>query len=247
VRPDLRGRTALVTGASSGIGAASARALAAAGATVVLTGTDPERLAATAACTGGRTVVADLTDPDGLERVCQAATRAEVLVHSAGRGWAGEFATMPDADISTLVELNVTVPLRLTRAALPHMRERGRGHLAFVASVAVVGVGREAAYSATKAGLRAFAAGLRHELAGDGIGVTTVFPGAVDTPFFANRGRGYERRFPRMVAPEAVAGALVRAIERNRPEVFVPGWLTVAARVQGAAPGIFHRMAGRFG
>lgn len=243
----VRGCTALVTGASSGIGAATADALAATGATLVLTGTDPDRLRATAERTGGEMLVADLTDPRGLDRVCEAAARTDLLVHAAGRGWAGEFAAMPETDICTLVELNVLAPLRITRAALPHMCERGRGHLAFIASVATVGVGGEATYSATKAGLRAFAAALRHEVAGAGIGITTVLPGAVDTPFFSRRGSGYERRFPRMVDPAIVAERLVRAVERDVPEVFVPRWLTVAARVHGAAPGIFHRLAGRFG
>jgi short-subunit dehydrogenase len=154
---------------------------------------------------------------------------------------------MLDADIAALVALNLEAPLRLTRAALPHMREQGRGHLAFVSSVAAVGVGGEAVYSATKAGLRAFAAGLRHEVALDGIGVSTVLPGAVDTPFFARRGQGYDRTSPRLVAAPTVAAALVRAIERDQPEVFVPRWLTLAARVQGAVPGVFHRLADRFG
>jgi short-subunit dehydrogenase len=154
---------------------------------------------------------------------------------------------MAEPDIAALVALNLTVPIQLTRAALPGMRARGRGQLVFVSSIAAVGVGGEAAYAATKAGLRAFAASVRHEVAGQGIGVTTVLPGAVRTPFFDHRGAPYDRSFPRQLDPTEVASALLRAIERGRAEVFVPRWLTVAARVRGAAPELFHRLAQRFG
>ncbi len=74
-----------------------------------------------------------------------------------------------------------------------------------------------------------------------------VLPGAVRTPFFEHRGLAYDRRFSRPLAPAKAAAALLRAVERGDPEVFVPRWLAVAARVQGAAPELFHRLAQRFG
>jgi short-subunit dehydrogenase len=117
----------------------------------------------------------------------------------------------------------------------------------FVSSIAAVGVGGEAVYAATKAGLRAFAASVRHEVAGEGIGVTTLLPGAVRTPFFEHRGAPYDRRFPRQLDPAQVASALISAMARGEAEVFAPRWLTVAARVRGAAPELFHRLAQRFG
>ena len=226
--------SALVTGASSGIGAAIAIRLAADGWRVVLAGRDGARLDALAERTGGQPVSADLTTADGLQRVADAARGVDLLVHSAGVGWAGQFREMRPERIDELVELNLAAPIRLTRAVLPP-------RVAFVASVAVVGVRDEAVYSATKAGLRAFAASLRHS----GIGTTAVFPGAVRTPFF--RDRVYDRRFPRVVEPEKVADALVDAVLSGRAEVFVPRWLTVADRVHGALPAVFHRLAGRFG
>jgi hypothetical protein len=243
----LAGCAALVTGASSGIGAATADALAAAGARLVLTGTDADRLLAVARRTGGTALLADLTDDAGLDRIQDAAAEVDLLVHSAGRGWAGEFAGMPTELIAELTALNLLAPLRLSRAALPAMRARGSGHLVFVSSIATVGVRNEAVYAATKAGLRAFAASLRHDVAADRVGVTAVFPGAVDTPFFGHRGRPYSRGFPRPVAPSVVAGALLDAVRRNRPEVFVPRWLSVPARINGALPETFHRLATRFG
>lgn len=243
----IAGWDALVTGGSSGIGAAIAERLAAAGCRLVVLGRNSERLDALSRRTGARTVVADLTTSDGLSRASEVAQRVDLLVNSAGRGWAGDVTSMPELDVNALIALNLTAPLQLTRAALPGMRERGRGHLVFVSSIAVVGVGGEAVYAATKAGLRAYAASVRYEVAGQGIGVTTVAPGAVRTPFFDHRGLAYERRFPRQLDPDLVASALLRAMERGDPEVFVPRWLAVAARIHGAAPELFHRLARRFG
>ena len=237
---------ALVTGGSSGIGAAIAEGLAAAGCRLVVLGRDSDRLDALARHTGACTVVADLSSAEGLSRAADAAAGVDLLVNSAGRGWAGDLAGMAEPDIDALVALNLLAPLRLSRAALPGMRERGRGHLVFVSSIAAVGVGSEAVYAATKAGLRAFAASVRHEVASEGIGVTTLLPGAVRTPFFDHRGRAYDRRFPRQIAPTEVASALLQAIERGKAEVFVPRWLTVPARIQGAVPELFHRLSRRF-
>lgn len=243
----ITGWDALVTGGSSGIGAAIVEKLAAASCRLVVLGRNSEQLDALSRRTGARTVVADLTTPAGLSRATEAAQQVDLLVNSAGRGWAGDVTSMPEPDVNALIALNLAAPLQLTRAALPGMRERGRGHLVFVSSIAAVGVGREAVYAATKAGLRAYAASVRYEVAGQGIGVTTVLPGAVRTPFFDHRGLAYERRFPRQLDPDLVASALLGAMERGDPEVFVPRWLAVAARIQGAAPEVFHRLARRFG
>lgn len=236
----------MVTGASSGIGAAVARQLARQGCRVVLVGRDRERLRRCAQDCGGAPLRADLTEETGFRAVAAAASRADLLVHCAGSGFAGDFPTMPPDRITELTELTMMVPLRLTRAALPGMIERGRGHLVFISSVAALGVPDEEVYSAAKAGLRTFAAAVDRRCARGGVSVTTVLPGAVRTPFFADRGREYDRRFPRMVQPEAVASATVRAVRRRRREVFVPRWLVLADRVHGAAPRLFQQLAGEF-
>jgi short-subunit dehydrogenase len=243
----ITGCCALVTGGSSGIGAAIADGLAAADCRLVVLGRDRNRLDEVARHTGARTVVADLCTPDGLTRAAEVAANVDLLVNSAGLGWAGDLAAMVEPDIDRLVALNLTAPMRLTRAALPGMRARGHGRLVFVSSIAAIGVGGESVYAATKAGLRAFADSVRLELAGEGIGVTTVLPGAVRTPFFDHRGLPYDRHFPRQIDPAEVASALIGALQRGDPEVFVPRWLTVAARVRGATPELFHRLARRFG
>jgi short-subunit dehydrogenase len=243
----MTGWNALVTGGSSGIGAAIAECLAAAGVSLVVVGRDAQRLDGLARRIGAHALVADLGTAEGIARATEAAAGVDLLVNSAGLGWAGDLAAMPAPDIDALVGLNLTAPLKLTQAALPGMRARGRGQLVFVSSIAAVGVGGEAVYSATKAALRAFAASLRLEVAGEGIGVTTLLPGAVRTPFFDRRGMPYDRRFPRQLDPAQVASALLRAIKRGDAEVFLPRWLTVAARIRGATPELFHHLAHRFG
>lgn len=237
------GRRALVTGASSGIGAATADVLAAAGCGLVLVGRDEARLTAVAERTRAEAVVADLTTGDGVDRVASAGQRVDLLINNAGVGWSGELDRMRPEEVTGLVAANLIGPAQLTRSLMPALRGSPGARVVFVSSIAAVGVGREAVYAASKAGLRTFAASLRQE---SGIGVTTVLPGAVRTPFFEGRGR-YARRFPRQVSAERVAKALVRGVEQGRNEVFVPGWLSVVARIQGAAPELFELGARRFG
>ncbi len=234
----------VVTGASSGIGAAVADRLARNGHRLLLVGRHAPRLEAVARRTGGVALVADLADPGGIELVRERASGPiRLLVHAAGIGAAGRLAEARGPDIAALAAVNLVAPMQLTAALLPGLLAAD-GRIAFVASIAALGVADEAVYSATKAGLRGFADALRLET---GLVVTTVLPGAVATPFFANRGSPYQRRFPRPVPPEQVADALVDAVERGRAEVFVPRWLTVAARVHGGAPSVFARLSRRFG
>jgi short-subunit dehydrogenase len=230
----------LITGASSGIGAATAHAMAGAHARLVLAGRDRARLDAVAASCGGRVVTADLAC-DTAALVAEAGP-VDVLVANAGVGWAGPVTAMTERTIDDLMAVNLVAPVRLTRLLLPGMIERGRGHIVFVASIAgVVGVPGEAVYSATKAGLIAFAEALRAETP---VGVSVVFPGVVDTPFFERRGTPYARRRPVPIPAVRVARAIVQAVERERAEVYVPGWLELPARLRGAAPGVFRRLAG---
>lgn len=250
----LDGAVALVTGGSSGIGAAAARALAAAGARPLIAGRDPARLHAVARETGGLVLVADLAAADGTAELAEAAQQAagpggvDLLVNNAGIGWAGPIEQMTAEQVAGLIAVNLIAPIQLTRLLVPGMVTRGHGHVVFVSSIAgATGVRGEAVYSAAKAGLGCFAESIAHELAGRGVGVSLIVPGVVDTPFFERRGRPYDRRRPAPLPPQRVARALVGAVERERSVVFVPPWMRFPAWLHGALPGTFRRLAARFG
>ena len=249
----LPGAVVLITGGSSGIGRATARAMAAAGARPLVAGRDRERLEAVAAHCGGVALIADLAAPAGADGLADAALRAapdgiDVLVNNAGIGWEGPFGDIPAAVEEQLVAVNLAAPLRLTGLLAPAMAHRGRGHVVFVSSIAgATGVRREAAYAATKAGIHCFAESIRYELRGSGAGVSVILPGVIDTPFFDQRGTPYQRKRPAPIPPERVARAILTAVDRNRPEIFVPSWLRYPAWIRGAAPGLFRSLAGRFG
>ena len=235
-----------MTGATSGIGRATAIALARAGARVIVTGRDAEALAAVRDATGGTAVAADLGNLADVERLAAAALSGpvpvEILVNNAGVGWAGAFAAMPAEMIEELVAVNLLGTARLTRALLPAMLERRRGHIVMVASVAGhVGVRDEALYAATKAAMLNFSESLRYEVRAAGVRVTTVSPGVVDTEFFERRGSPFRRRRPRPIPPERLARAIVRAIQRERDEVVVPGWLRLPIWLHGVWPGLYPR------
>jgi short-subunit dehydrogenase len=243
---------ALVTGASSGIGAATARRFAAGGWHLLLSGRDRRRLEETASGTSAVLLPADLAAPDGARLLAQAALRAtgrvDVLVAGAGIGWAGPFATMPHTDIDRVLFLDLNATLHLVREVLPSMVAAGRGRVVLVGSVAgCVGVREEAVYSAAKAALATFAEALRQELRGTGVGVTLVVPGPVATGFFARRGRPYDRSRPRPIAPADVARVVWDAVRRGRDEVYVPTWLTLPGRVRGLTPRLYRRLLNRYG
>ncbi|WP_263455161.1 SDR family NAD(P)-dependent oxidoreductase [Streptomyces sp. LS1784] len=243
---------ALITGASSGIGHATATRLADAGWHTLLSGTDRTRLDELAGRTGGRALPEDLNRPDGPARLAEAAVaaagRVDALIASAGLGWRGPYAQMPPDTLDRMIEVNLAAPLRLVRLLLPGMLERRHGRIVLIGSMAgQVGVRDEAGYSATKGGLTMFAESLWYELRGTGVGVRLVLPGAVDTPFFDRRGTPYQRERPRPVSAERVADVVVATITTERDRLYVPHWLGFPARIHGAAPGVFRRMASRFG
>jgi NAD(P)-dependent dehydrogenase (short-subunit alcohol dehydrogenase family) len=259
----LTGMVALITGGSSGIGAATARALAGAGARLLIAGRDPARLRAIADQTGGIALACDLATPGGPAGLVAAAQRAaatlppapgdtgpgiDILVNNAGLGWAGPIGDITTEKIAELVAVNLTAPMQLTRLLAPGMIARGRGRVVFVSSIAAAtGVRGEAVYAATKAGLGLFAESLAYELDGHGVRVSVIVPGVIDTPFFDRRGHPYGRKRPRPQPPERVAEAIVSGLERDRDVSYVPRWMRLPAWLHGTAPGTFRALAARFG
>ena len=190
--PDLKGRVALITGASRGIGAATARALDAAGARVALVARDMHALSAVADTLAHPHLVisADLALPDPPEAVVGQTEahfgRLDILVNNAGAA-----ARLPTTDteaglIDRLYFVNVRAPLLAIKAAIPGMRDRGQGCIVNLSSVSgVVGTPRRAAYAATKGAIDALTRSLAVELGPDGIRVNAVAPGVVDTDLWA--------------------------------------------------------------
>ena len=248
----LTGAVVLVTGASAGIGHAAAVRFAARGAQVLVHGRDVQRTNDVAREIGGRALVADLASAADRQRLAAEASDAfghvDVLVNNAGFGYSGALTAMPVDTIRRLIDVDLLAAIELTRSLLPGMAERKRGAVCFVTSIAGrTGVAGEAVYSATKAGLDAFAESLRAETAGSGVSIGVVVPGVVDTGFFVTRGRPYERTRPRPIPPDVVADAVVRTVVRDRAEEWAPRWLRIAPAVRAIAPGAFRRLAARFG
>lgn len=229
-------RTLIVTGASSGIGRALALAAAREGHRLVLVARRAERLEAIAGeirASGGQcaTLAADVTTRDAPARIVETAVRdfgrIDVLVNNAGRGAYGALLEQSDSAIDAQWQLNVAAPLRVTRAALPHLEASG-GQVLFVGSgVARIPLPQGGAYALAKAALRAAAVQLRRELRARGIAVTYVDPGVVATEFHSTL--NVERQRALVVSPERVARAILRGIRRRSAVVNAVGWQTAFA------------------
>lgn len=231
---DLTGRVAIVTGASSGIGEATARLMARAGMRVALCARRKDRLEKLAAeirSAGGQASVhpLDVTDATGLrwmvDEVLGQWGRLDVLVNNAGRGLAATFEQTTAEEFRALLELNVLAVFTATQAVLPIMRRQGRGHIINVSSVVGRrGVPYRSAYSATKFALGGLSEALRVELTGTGIAVSLIYPIGTATEFHtAEPQKVAWRRVGPMQTAERVARAILRCVRRPRPEVY-PYW-----------------------
>jgi uncharacterized protein len=238
---------AVVTGGATGIGAAVARKLADREWTCVLVGRREDRLRAMAEEVGGEYEVCDVADRDAVWRMATAVQERHaelgLLVNSAGVPGRGNFLDLPPERIEELVRINYLGSVWCLLALLPGLEAAAPSHLVNVVSVAgTVAIGP---YSASKHAQLAFSRSVARELRPRGIHVHTVNPGFVHTEGFPQdwllRGR-YGRV---VISPEVVANRIVGAIERDRPEIFVPRWYRMAALAQAIAPGAFRRVRAR--
>ncbi len=218
----LDGKTALVTGASGGIGAAIARALHTQGAAVVLSGTRRDALEALAAALGDRAHVcpADLSDPKAADHLIASAEAAagplHILVNNAGMTRDMLALRMDDADWQAVLDVDLTAPFRLARAVLRGMVRRRAGRIIAISSVVgTTGNPGQANYAAAKAGLVGMTKALAQEVASRGITVNAVAPGFVVTPMTDKLSEQQKARITgaiplgRLGAPEDVAAAVV--------------------------------------
>jgi short-subunit dehydrogenase len=246
---ELRGSTALVTGATGGIGQAIVRALHERGAHVIATGRRQEMLDQIAADLDGvEPLAADLSDAADLVALVFG-RRIDVLVANAALPASGLLESFSDEEIDRALDVNLRAPIHLARALVPGMREREAGHLVFISSLSgKMASARASVYNATKFGLRGFGFALNEELRGTGVGATTVFPGFIRAAgMFADSGA----KLPRGVGtrtPEDVAKAVIEGIDKDRAEIDVaPLSLTSGARLFGVAPALVAGINRRLG
>jgi len=223
-------RTALVTGASSGIGKATAAALAGRGYRVIGTSRQSRPAAGDV-----EFVRLDLASPGSVEELAPLLKDVDVLVNNAGESQSGPFEELPGDALRRLFEINVLGPVRLSQLALPGMRARGHGRVVMVGSMlASFPLAYRSSYVASKAALRGFASAARHEYSPFGVWLTTVEPGSINTGIslrrtrYLNPGSPFRADFDRMVtaldrneaggtSAEEVAATIVKAIEAPRP------------------------------
>ena len=235
---NLGGRTALVTGASGGLGHAIARALARRGADLVLTARRAEVLEPLAAELGGRAVTCDLSDRAAVERLAEEAGPVDALVANAGVPGSGRIETFSVEEIDRALDVNLRAPIVLARRLAEGMAARGGGHIVFISSLnGKVAPPGTPIYAATKFGLRGFAQSLRQDLRESGIGVSTIFPGFIrDAGFFHDAGVELPA-YVRTKAPDDVGRAVVEAIEKDRAEIDVaPLSMKLGTTLAGLAP-----------
>lgn len=232
----LAPKVALITGASSGIGAEFARQLAGQGFNLVLVARREQRLAALAATLAQTYAVtaeflaADLARPADLARVEQRAARLKhlmILVNCAGFGTTGPFTEIAPGPQIDMVQLHILASMRLCRAALPGMIVQGQGYIVNVSSLAgLVPLPENATYCATKAFLNSFSESLQIELTGTGVHVQALCPGFTttefhDSPEFEHRNRRSIPAFMWIPAPDVVTASL-NALKRNQV-IYIPG------------------------
>jgi len=233
---DLRGATAIVTGASRGIGPYISEVLGAQGVRLALFARSAEDLNAVAVRLGERGIEAtpvpvDLTDDEAVLAALAVAKQTlghiDILVNNAGLDALGAFHTLSPARIDEVLHLNLRIPMHLTRLVLGDMVARHRGHIVNVSSAAgTFGLPYQVVYAATKAALIAFTQSVRWEYRGAGVSASAVLPTLVVGTGMYERERalapaGEGAPWVLTTTPERVAHAVVRAIERDLPEVVV--------------------------
>lgn len=255
---DLRGKNALLTGASRGLGPYIGRALAERGVNVALTARTAEavrRVAEDIAGIGVRAAIipGDIADGETPQRVLETARRdigpIDILVNNAGVEHLSRYTSLSPQDIEHMVRTNLVAPLVLSRLALPEMLARRSGHIVMMSSLGgKKGAPYSATYASTKAGLIEWTSGIREELRGTGVSASVICPGFVsEAGMFA----AYRKRAPRIAGatpPERVAAAVLGAVERDLGEVIVnPGPVRLMMIADAIHPGIMSWVFRTFG
>lgn len=246
---NLKNKTVVITGASSGIGRAAALEMARRGAHVVLGARRVEPLEKTAAecrALGVRAIAiaTDVTRAEDCAALIAAAGEVDVLVNNAGFAVFDAIAEAEPDELRAMMETNYFGSVHCTQAVLPQMLKRGSGTIVNVASIAgIMGYARMGGYCATKFALIGFTESLRDELLGKGVRVALVCPGTTDTEFFVNAERGKMPGASRLilaVSPERVARAVCDAAEDGRYRRILPLFAAMYMRMKEVFPRAAH-------
>jgi uncharacterized protein len=241
---------AVVTGGSSGIGAAVARALRGRGWDCVLLARGEERLRRLAEELGAEWELCDIGDREAVERVAGAVVarheRVSLLVNNAGIPGRGTFLRATAEKIEEVTRTNYLGGVWCLRAFLPALEAAAPSDVVNVVSVAgTVAAGSGGPYTSSKHAQLAFSRSVAAELRPRGVRVHTILPGFVETEGFPQRTRFGARLSTVVVEPELVAERVLAALDRDRREVFVPRWYRIAPLAQALAPGLVARVASR--
>lgn len=251
---DLRGKTAVITGASSGIGRATALEMARRGANVVLAARRAELLQqAASACEalGVRAVAvpADVSIPEDCRRLIETAGAVDVLVNNAGFAIFDAFDEARPDELRAMMDTNFFGTVHCTKAVLPQMLERRRGAIVNVASITgIMGFARMSGYCASKFATVGFTEALRDEVLDRGVRVALVCPGTTETEFFVKAERGKMPGASRLilaVSPERVARAICDAAEDGRYRRILPLFARIYMRLKEISPRFAHVMMRR--
>lgn len=265
---DLSRSVAVVTGAASGIGRATALALGRRGCALALADRDADGLAETAREAGALGVavsehVLDVSDADAVAALPDAVLaehgRVTVLVNAAGVALVGRFEDVSMDEFRWLMEINLFGTVGLTKAFLPHLQAAGEAQIANVSSLfGIIAPAEQTAYVTSKFAVRGFSESLRHELEGTGVGVTVVHPGGVatnisksarvaaaaDAAAEATKNERFDRTFLK-TPPEEVGEAIATAVERRRPRLLVASGARSGAALQRLMPVRYWRLLRR--
>ncbi|PWK14361.1 SDR family NAD(P)-dependent oxidoreductase [Tumebacillus permanentifrigoris] len=252
----LRDKIVLITGSSSGIGRVAALKFAAAGAIPVLAARSVDKLLDVAAEIRERySIDAPVFELDvrSNQQVDQVVSEVfgrfghiDILVNNAGYGLFRDTVEMSNEEIEDMMAVNYFGLVRMTKAVLPSMLERHSGHIINLASIAsFFATPTHGAYAATKFAVQGFSEGLRFELHGTGVHLSTVNPGPVDTPFFDRADRSTLPKMTNFLRAEQVADAVLRATRERKPVYILPRIGRVGLALRHLFPGVYHRALAR--
>lgn len=239
----------LITGATSGVGYAVTKQLLRTPYDIWATGRNGEVLAELQML-GAQTIQADLAEKEALNQVLQVVDTPDIVIFSAGIGTFSYTYEVTDEEIARMMNVNVLVPMQLTRRLLPRMMAKNNGQLIYIGSQAgKVATPRAAVYAASKHALIGYTNALRLELKNFQIAVTTIHPGPIDTPFLdlADETGDYRTAVDKhLLSVDAVAQAVCRAIEKPVREINLPWYMGITSKIYALMPQLTERLGRKF-